>query len=98
RNEHGFSLVITDANMPGADGFELAQWLRRDAAHKNSKIIMLTSSGRSDDAERCRELGVDAHLTKPVKQSALFDAIATVFGHKKGAGRQQAGADENVSR
>jgi signal transduction histidine kinase/CheY-like chemotaxis protein len=98
RNEHGFSLVITDANMPGADGFELAQWLRQDAAHKNSKIIMLTSSGRADDAERCRELGVDAHLTKPVKQSALFDVIATVFGHKKGAPRPRPGGDENIAK
>ncbi|HEY1662965.1 MAG TPA: response regulator [Verrucomicrobiae bacterium] len=98
RSQHGFSLVITDANMPGADGFELAQWLRQDAAHKNSKIIMLTSSGRADDAERCRELGVDAHLTKPVKQSALFDVIANVFGHKKGASRPRAGADDNIAR
>ena len=84
--KHGaFSLVITDANMPGADGFELASWLKQDEAHKNSKVIMLTSAGRPDDAERCRELGVDAHLTKPVKQSALFDAIANVFGHGKNA-------------
>jgi two-component system sensor histidine kinase/response regulator len=89
-HKHGaFSLVITDANMPGADGFELASWLKQDEAHKNSKIIMLTSAGRPDDAERCRELGVDAHLTKPVKQSALFDAIANVFGHGKNTSRSK---------
>ncbi|HEY1717667.1 MAG TPA: response regulator [Verrucomicrobiae bacterium] len=87
KRDHSFSLVITDANMPGANGFELASWLKQDDASKNSKIIMLTSAGRPDDAERCRELGVDATLTKPVKQSALFDAIANVFGHGKNAAR-----------
>ncbi len=85
RPQGAFPLIITDVNMPGADGFELAAWLKQDDAYKDSKIIMLTSSGRPDDAERCRELGVDAHLTKPVKQSALFDAIANVFGHGKHA-------------
>ena len=83
RPQGAFPLIITDVNMPGADGFELAAWLKQDEAYKNTKIIMLTSSGRPDDAERCRELGVDAHLTKPVKQSALFDTIADIFGHGK---------------
>ncbi|MEI9962511.1 MAG: response regulator [Limisphaerales bacterium] len=85
RPQGAFPLVITDVHMPGADGFELVTWLKQDEAYKDSKIIMLTSSGRTDDAERCRELGVDAHLTKPVKQAALFDAIANVFGHGKHA-------------
>jgi signal transduction histidine kinase/DNA-binding response OmpR family regulator/HPt (histidine-containing phosphotransfer) domain-containing protein len=87
RPQGAFPLIITDVNMPGADGFELAAWLKQDEAYKDSKIIMLTSSGHPDDAERCRELGVAAHLTKPVKQSALFDAIADVFGHKKNSAR-----------
>jgi PAS domain S-box-containing protein len=84
-----FSLVITDCNMPGANGFELVSWLKQDSACKDSKIIMLTSTGNPGDAEKCRELGVDAHLTKPVKQSALFDAIANVFGHGKSAARSK---------
>ena len=100
RERGAFSLIITDANMPGADGFELAAWLKQDSAYKDSKIIMLTSSGHPDDAERCRELGVDAHLTKPVKQSALFDAIANVFGHGKSStrARQKSEHDEPGAR
>jgi signal transduction histidine kinase/DNA-binding response OmpR family regulator/HPt (histidine-containing phosphotransfer) domain-containing protein len=100
RPQGAFPLIITDVNMPGADGFELAAWLKQDEAYKDSKIIMLTSSGHPDDAERCRELGVDAHLTKPVKQSALFDAIANVFGHGKSStrARQKSEHDESGSR
>ncbi len=95
-----FTLVISDVNMPGADGFELVSWLKQDEAHKNSKIILLTSSTHSDDAERCRKLGVDAQLTKPVKQSALFETIATVFGHAKNSrpGPLEAAAPEVKQR
>ena len=37
--------------------------------------MMLTSGGRPDDAERCREVGIHSYLTKPVKQADLFDAM-----------------------
>jgi CheY-like chemotaxis protein len=37
--------------------------------------MMLTSGGRYGDSARCRELGISSYLSKPVKQSDLFDAI-----------------------
>jgi CheY-like chemotaxis protein/HPt (histidine-containing phosphotransfer) domain-containing protein len=40
---------------------------------------MLTSVDRKDDSEVMRESGVDAHLSKPVKQLQLFDCLATVM-------------------
>jgi two-component system sensor histidine kinase/response regulator len=42
--------------------------------------VMLTSAARPDDAARCRRLGIEGHLTKPVKQSDLLDTIVSVFG------------------
>jgi CheY-like chemotaxis protein/HPt (histidine-containing phosphotransfer) domain-containing protein len=41
---------------------------------------MLTSAARPDDVDRCRRLGIDAYLVKPVKQSDLLDALVTLFG------------------
>ncbi len=41
----------------------------------NPAIIALTSGVRADDPARCKQLGIAAHLMKPVKQSELFDAI-----------------------
>src|SRR4029453_3971357 len=58
------------------DGFSLVGRIRRDPRLSSVPVIMLTSAGRSDDLARCRKLEVAAHLTKPVKQSDLFDAIA----------------------
>ncbi len=72
-----FSLVLTDANMPDVDGFELAQRIKEDTHLSGALIMMLTSGDRPDDVARCRKLGVTAYLMKPVKQSELFDAIVT---------------------
>ena len=41
---------------------------------------MLTSIGDPRDVVRCRRIGVDAYLSKPVKHSDLLDALVTVFG------------------
>ena len=43
-------------------------------------IIMLTSGSQADDIARCDQLGIAAHLMKPVKQSELFDAIGLALG------------------
>ena len=40
---------------------------------------MLSSSDRSGNGARCRELGVAGYVTKPVKQSDLLDAIVTAL-------------------
>jgi len=70
-----FALVLTDANMPDTDGFELARQIKDDPRLRGALIMMLTSGDRPDDVARCRQLGVTAYLMKPVKQSELFDAI-----------------------
>ena len=43
-------------------------------------VMMLTSAGQPEDVGRCRELGIAAYLTKPVKQSELLDAILAALG------------------
>jgi two-component system, sensor histidine kinase and response regulator len=63
---HPFSLMIADAHMPGTDGFDLVESLRRDPDLAGTQVVMLTSVGRRGDALRCRELGIEACLAKPV--------------------------------
>ncbi len=75
-NGGGFPLVLVDYQMPMMDGFELSKRIMLDqAGNKDTKIIMLTSAARYGDEARCREIGITAHLSKPVKQSALLEAI-----------------------
>ncbi len=61
--------------MPGTDGFSLVAQLRERSDLKIPIVMMLTSSGRTGDIQRCSELCIASYLTKPVKQSELFDAI-----------------------
>jgi PAS domain S-box-containing protein len=75
-----FGLVLLDAMMPEMDGFTLAERIGRDAALAGPTMMMLSSANRRDDAARCRELGVEAYLTKPVRQSTLLDAMMTLLG------------------
>ncbi len=45
------------------------------AAMARAALVMLTSAGHPEDVARCRALGIDAYLMKPVKQSELLDAV-----------------------
>ena len=79
RNEP-FQIVLSDVNMPDVDGFALVERCRNDQLLRDSVFIMLTSATRSGDTARCKELGIRAHLVKPVKQSELYDSIAESLG------------------
>jgi CheY-like chemotaxis protein len=77
QNNERFDLVITDMHMPELDGLMFTREIRKLQDEKALPIILLTSLGR-------RELGADelnfsAYLTKPLKPSALYDALAGIF-------------------
>ncbi len=82
-----FALIILDLNMPGMDGFELAKQIKENFREITSPLIMLTSSGQHGEADRCRESGISAYITKPVKPSELLDTIQISLG-KKAAGHK----------
>lgn len=75
-----FSLVLLDAQMPELDGFALVEKLKQDSQFRDTVVIMLTSAGLRGDAARCRELGIKAYLTKPIRRSDLLEAIRMVLG------------------
>ena len=75
-----YKLLLLDLQMPEMDGFETAKRIKAAPFGEDVRIIMLTSMGQKGDAERCREAGISGYLTKPVKQSELFDAIMMAMG------------------
>jgi CheY-like chemotaxis protein len=74
-----FSLVLLDANMPDMDGFGVAAQMAARPELAGATIMMLTSSGEYGDSGRCRELGISAYLTKPVRQAELLAQICRVL-------------------
>jgi CheY-like chemotaxis protein len=45
-------------------------------------IMMLSSVGNRGDGVRCRELGIESYLTKPVRQSLLLEAVLSILANK----------------
>ena len=77
-----YALAIVDGQMPRMDGFMFAARVRNDRRFRSTPIILLTSAVRSEDVARRGTLQIAAHLTKPVKQSDLMDAILTTFARR----------------
>ncbi len=75
-----FPLVLIDAHMPEMDGFELAERITHTPELAGATIMMLSSADLTGEAARCRELGVAAFLTKPIRQSELLDTILLAMG------------------
>jgi two-component system sensor histidine kinase/response regulator len=74
-----FDFVFLDSDLSDIDGFTLAEEIRR-AEGAGSLILMLTSAGIRGDSARCRHLGVNAYLTKPITRSELLETIHVVLG------------------
>ena len=79
-----FAVVLLDGHMPDMDGFTVAERIFEDPRYAGIKLVMLTSAGQPEDVARCRRLGISAYLTKPIKQSELFDVIVTAIGRQAG--------------
>jgi two-component system, sensor histidine kinase and response regulator len=77
---HPYELILTDMHMPGMDGFAVVEQIRRSSELSAMAVLMLTSGGQWGDRDRCRELGIQAYLQKPVRRRELLSAILTVTG------------------
>lgn len=73
---HRIDLLISDLNLPGADGFSLTRRFR--AAHPLAGIIMVTARNTLGDKLEGYEVGTDMYLAKPVAPEELVAAVNTV--------------------
>ena len=75
-----FDLAILDMQMPKMDGETLGRKIKQDSDLKNTILVLMTSIGKRGDAKRLEKIGFVGYLTKPVKQSQLYDCLVTVSG------------------
>jgi two-component system, sensor histidine kinase and response regulator len=78
-SENPFSLVLLDAISSKEGGFVMGAEISANPKWAVPIIMMTSSVGMRGDGELCRKLGISAYLTKPIKQSELFDAVLTVL-------------------
>ncbi|MCA1793109.1 MAG: response regulator [Desulfobacteraceae bacterium] len=74
-----YAVAVLDMQMPGMDGETLGRAIRADRALRGTRLLMLTSLGQRGDVTRLEKIGFAAYLTKPVRQSELFDSLAAVL-------------------
>lgn len=66
-----YDLVITDINMPHINGFELIHFIRSSDQHRETPVLLISTSGSERDRERGLSLGANAYLTKPFSPESL---------------------------
>lgn len=75
-----FDIAVIDMMMPNMDGIELAKKIREVQDSANLPLMMLTSLGMRDDASSARDIGIDIFMSKPVRQSELYNAVLELLG------------------
>jgi signal transduction histidine kinase/CheY-like chemotaxis protein/HPt (histidine-containing phosphotransfer) domain-containing protein len=68
--------VLMDCQMPVMDGYEASRRLREQPHLQDLPIIALTANAMASDREQCLASGMNAYITKPVRGSELFAALA----------------------
>jgi len=71
-------LIFTDISMPEMDGKEASRRIRRIEAAQalpRTPIVAITAHAMAGDSDEILAAGIDTYLTKPLKRSALVEAI-----------------------
>jgi signal transduction histidine kinase/DNA-binding response OmpR family regulator len=75
-----FRVAILDMELLGPEGEQLGETILTTPELKDTRLIMMASLGRRGDAARLKDSGFSAYLTKPIKQSHLFECLLTLHG------------------
>ncbi len=70
-----FQVALLDMQMPDTSGFALTEEIKADAVLSSTQIVIMHTVGRRGSSASWAEAGISGYVTKPVKQSALLDAI-----------------------
>lgn len=76
-----YDLVLMDLRMPEMDGFETTTYIR-NTLNSNIPIIALTADLTSNDLAKCKEVGMDDYIAKPVDRDLLYSKIIELIKDK----------------
>lgn len=73
--EHEAVLILSDINMPGMNGFQLLEEVKKKYLKPPPVVMMITAYGDSENHRMAKELGADDFLTKPVDFNTLKEKL-----------------------
>jgi len=77
-----YQLVLLDMQMPHMNGLMVAKEIQADPQISSVQLVMLTSLGQRGDAEKAKQAGIAAYLTKPIRQGQLFECLCLIMGNE----------------
>jgi signal transduction histidine kinase/CheY-like chemotaxis protein len=92
RRGEAFDLAILDIQMPGMDGITLAREIRRLRDAQALPLVALSSLGRREPESQ--DVAFAAYLSKPIKQSHLYNVLLSIFAGQPVPARQQPAAPQ----
>ena len=79
-----FRIALLDQLMPAMSGTELGRRIKEDPLLKATLLVMVTSLDQRGSATNLGKIGFAGYLTKPIRQSQLYDCIMLVLGRAEG--------------
>ncbi len=73
--DHQPDLIFVDIMMPRLDGYQTCALIKKNAKHKTTPVIMLSSKDSLFDRARGRMVGSDEYLTKPFSKESLLKTV-----------------------
>jgi len=83
-SSHPYGLLLIDCRMPGMDGFQVVEAIRRSDLAAGLTIIMMASDHWADDIARTYDLGLNGYLTKPIRRSDLLQTLSIAMDRARG--------------
>jgi signal transduction histidine kinase/ActR/RegA family two-component response regulator len=79
-------LAFVDVGLPGIDGYQVAERVRKDPRGRSMALIATTGYGQAEDLQRALDAGFDHHLVKPVSFEALKTRLVELASKRQSAG------------
>lgn len=81
--EMSYDLILLDIIMPGMNGFEVLQQIKRHENWRHIPVIVLSALDEIDSIVRCVEMGAEDYISKPFKPVLLRAKIAACLEKKR---------------
>lgn len=96
--KENFDIVLSDANMPGASGFDLVKFIRNHKRLSHIAIALLTGRRDKKDVQRGLDCGADDYIVKPIDPDLFLSKVQSLLQQRSKADLPELGFAERKIR
>lgn len=74
-----YHVIFMDLQMPVMDGYEATRRLRADPRYFSLPLVAMTAHAMVEERERCKAMGMNGHLSKPIEPDDLYTTLARYY-------------------